>query len=163
MNNILLSVRIAIPEDSDKIIELKNKLAKESSFLPYTDREIEMDLSMQKDIAEGRDIYALLVNNKEIVGYCNSKQYDLPDSEFNCVIIGILSKYCGHGYGVRLLNYLLSKAMECGYSKFYLYVSVLNTIALSAYQKCGFTIKATGFMDDDIDGIYGELHMLELI
>ena len=156
------TIRIATIPDIEEIIILRYKLDSESAHLPYTAHDISIDYNLYAKL--NVDIfYVLLEDNDKLIGFCSSTSYTDDGTQSGCLVIGVLQEYTNQGYGKLLLDRIISITTFNGYNRLFLYVSILNVVAISLYLKCNFKIVYTGYIEDGTENIYGRMHLLEYI
>jgi|WetSurMetagenome_2_1015567.scaffolds.fasta_scaffold677049_1 RimJ/RimL family protein N-acetyltransferase len=124
-----------IPELSQKLESLSDK--DKEFFKPH-----EFDTRTLFNLLNDGNHYYVAIEYRVIVGYgmlrtgfMNGEQYPNPT-----LGIAIWEKYRGKGKSIKILNLLVKKAIELGFSNVRLKVHKNNESAFRAYEKVGFRI-----------------------
>ncbi|MBO0451294.1 GNAT family N-acetyltransferase [Candidatus Enterococcus murrayae] len=149
MSEVEITLREAIPEDAEKLLQVSRKIAEETDFLIMDEAGLGLNeemLGLQlADLYESENNLLLLAfMDEEIVGMASVKSA----SEFTVAHIGelgisVLKEFWGIGLGTALLDEVLYWSENSSpLRRVELTVQKRNQRAIHLYQKFGFIIEA---------------------
>ncbi|MGG5369692.1 GNAT family N-acetyltransferase [Enterococcus sp. AZ196] len=149
MSEVEITLREAIPEDAEKLLQVSRKIAEETDFLIMDEAGLGLNeemLGLQlADLYESENNLLLLAfMDEEIVGMTSVKSA----SEFTVAHIGelgisVLKEFWGIGLGTALLDEVLYWSENSSpLRRVELTVQKRNQRAIHLYQKFGFIIEA---------------------
>lgn len=137
-------IRHARVTDAQYILNLSEKLAKESHFMLHEVGEQQLTLEQQESILSdftlsSSKVFWVLEVNKCIVGFCIGIGSTARRNKHNLYcVMGIEVVYTGKGLGRELLNSLELWASQHGFTRLELTVMAHNHKAIKLYLSHGF-------------------------
>lgn len=136
-----LKVRLANPNDADKLAELAKTTFKETYPDQFSDQDLEMLFgksfakNFPTEIQDKNTYYVIVELNNKLIGYAK-----LVRQEFNLILdkLYFLKTYQNKGYGKEVFLYCCVFAIELGYKELHLTVWEENKNAILFYEKLGF-------------------------
>lgn len=147
---IVLTIREAVPEDAENLLTMMQKVGKETDFLVMDEKEasltpavLEIEIDYLRDSINNLLLVAII--DETIIGTISvraAEQYRI--SHVGEIGISILKEYWGMGIGTMMLEEALFWAKENGVLfRLELDVQTRNERAVHLYKKLGFQIEAT--------------------
>jgi RimJ/RimL family protein N-acetyltransferase len=100
--------------------------------------------AISENIAIDGDIYFLIINDDEVIGYIGIK---INTDELFLNKLYVHSKQRGQGIGKKAMKFLKQLALENNLQKVTLRVNIYNSNSIAAYEKFGFKTIAEDVAD----------------
>jgi RimJ/RimL family protein N-acetyltransferase len=164
------SIRVAGPADAAALLELKQRLDRETPFMMFEPGERDSsaaDLATELGRSAGSPNSVVIVADAgdHLAGYTELTGGSFRRSRTTAyVILGVLAGDAGHGLGAALLRAATNWAAEHGLHRLELTVMAHNTRAIGLYERMGFTVEGRRTECLIVDGQFvDELHMAAII
>lgn len=145
----------------EKIIELDIKNYEKCGNIWNMEKNKELKDRFYKELLSKNRMTFVYVKNEEyiaeisIVFNKDDKDYSIPGKRLYISRIIVKKALRGHGYGKKLMNYVIDYAKRNNYEELSLGVNLDNYIALKLYVNLGFT--KIQYIGEDSDGKYVKL------
>ncbi|WP_231870308.1 MULTISPECIES: GNAT family N-acetyltransferase [unclassified Marinomonas] len=163
-------IRHARVADAKHILNLSEKLAKESHFMLHEVGEQQLTLEQQESILSdftlsSSKVFWVLEVDKCIVGFCIGIGSTARRNKHNLYcVMGIQTAYTGKGLGRELLNSLELWASQHGFTRLELTVMAHNHKAIKLYLSHGFEQEGIKRQSLKIESEYvDEIYMSKLL
>lgn len=156
-------------DEASDFWNMMNALDHETRYMMYEPGERTKDIKRIEDLiqaaaSEGNLLLVAEVDH-EIVGYICA-QRGIPNRVRHTayIVVGIRSKYQGHGIGSEFFHYLDKWAVESGVRRLELTVMACNPIAKKLYERNGFIVEGVKKNAMLVDGqLIDEYYMAKLL
>jgi RimJ/RimL family protein N-acetyltransferase len=169
-NNLEVTIRKAVKEDAQNMIDFYNVVGGETDFLSFGANEFKRDLQdyeayITATNSEPNSIILLALIDTEIVSIAtiNSSQKERTKHVGTLGIV-VSEKYTGMGLGKILMNDLIEYAKQNGVTKkISLVTNENNTVAIELYKKLGFEVEGLLKQDNFIRGAYSNTIVMGML
>jgi ribosomal protein S18 acetylase RimI-like enzyme len=140
-----------------------DSVAKEKRFLAMQEAPpLESLLNFVKDAVETGQVQLLVLDNEEVVGWCDILKPKMAAfSHVGAVGMGLLPQYRGKGIGRELLKAAIDRAFSSGIERIELMVYDSNRNAIGLYRSIGFVEEGRMIRKAKIEGNY--LDMISMV
>ena len=158
-NNKEVTLREAIREDAQNIIDFYNLVGAETTYLSFGADEYKVSLEQQESMIEStnssdNNFMILALVDKKIIGIGTiSSNQKKKGKHVGILGIVITEKYCDLGLGKIMMDYLINWCRNNNITtKISLSVREDNPRAIALYKKCGFEVEGILKNETYIDG-----------
>ena len=168
-NGLIVTTRVAHPEDAEAMIAYMLTVASETTFLSFGanefDKTIEEEIGMiEHHRLEPNHLFLLVMLQDEIIGMLNvHASHKLRLKHVGVFGITVKKQYWGYGVGALLMKVMLSWAHQSkALRKINLKVTEHNERAIGLYQKFGFEVEGILKRDICINGQFFHTYSMGL-
>jgi RimJ/RimL family protein N-acetyltransferase len=163
-------LREAVPADASALLDLKDRLDRETSFMllepdERTESAAEVRSALTRTSEEFNSVVLIAEAEGRAMGYVEAigGRYR-RDRLTTYVVIGVLAAASGRGIGGALLSGLETWARQAGLHRLELTVMVDNERALALYERNGFQREGTRRSCLTVNGVFvDEIYMGKLL
>lgn len=169
----MLTIRPIHSSDAMSYLAFRQQLATETDFMYLTEQEIETSDKNIENIKSqithatniDNELFLVLIDqSKDIVGFIRVHGSPLKAIWGNgYVIMGILQKHTGQGYGKKLIEEMIGWAKKTGLYRLELTTMLHNKAAKALYEKMGFEVEGIKRKLAYINGHYIDEYMMSLL
>ncbi|MFD1472935.1 GNAT family N-acetyltransferase [Companilactobacillus mishanensis] len=138
-----LTIREAIPDDSEMLIDFLNRVSDQSDFIEHDsikNLSVEQERESLDEIYESElDELMIAIFENQIIGFSRLEKIDKASSEFGIVVD---KDFWHQGIGSYLTEEMLEWSKSAPIKKVTLEVYKNNPAAIQLYKKYGFTTRS---------------------
>lgn len=169
-NNKDVTLREAIKEDAQNIVDFYNLVGAETTYLSFGADEYKVSLEQQESMIEStnssdNNFMILALVDKKIIGIGTiSSNQKKKGKHVGILGIVITEKYCDLGLGKIMMDYLINWCRNNNITtKISLSVREDNPRAIALYKKCGFEVEGVLKNETYIDGKFFNIVCMGMI
>lgn len=161
-NGRMISLRRALPDDAQRIIDLVNQTDTESRFMTREPGEFRYTVAQERELLsqQGADrAWFLALDGEKLIGMASVDRVGTRARLRHRATLGLVIRkdYWGQGIGRRLMAQLIAWTRQQGFEQLELEVIADNLRAKGLYERLGFS--QTGLIPRAFkysDGSYGD-------
>lgn len=163
----MIIYREAVPSDAESLLLHLNTVGKETDNLSFSGFNIskESEARFIKRFADSEyDIMIVALYGDLVVGNGVIEREKIPRYNHRATLsITVLREYWGRGIGTEIMSRLLSFSREAGIRTVSLEVRADNERAVSLYEKFGFAVVGTFRDYFNINGVYHDALIMQIV
>ncbi len=164
-----ITVRPAEASDAAAILDLRNRILSETSFMLWEPGEFQdsvEDESKRIDRLANRDNCLMIVAEEHgrLIGNLTAYGGETRRIRHRATVaMGVVREHWGKGAATAMLEYVLRWSLERKLRRIELTVHTSNERAIAVYQRCGFQVEGVRRSSLLVDGQYVNEYLMALI
>jgi RimJ/RimL family protein N-acetyltransferase len=164
-----ITVRPADASDAARILDLRNRILSETSFMLWEPGEFQdsvEDESKRIDRLTNRDNCLMIVAEEpgRLVGFLTVYGGETRRIRHRATVaLGVAREHWGKGAATAMLEYVLRWTLERKLRRIELTVRTANERAIAVYRRCGFQVEGVRRSSLLVDGQYVDEYLMAVI